>query len=1144
MKKENRGAAINGTRPDEQTAEAFGVWFDSSTDAIFIYTLTDDDKPRPFLVANQAAQQKLGYDLRQFRHMTLLDILTPEERVVQGPLLQDRFKQSLSSFETQVVDADGKVTWASVRTSTFHGQQIRNVISVVSDITDLKTAEEALLQKTSELEAVFQALPDLYFRVDCEGTILDWRAGRASDLYVPPADFMGKRIREFLPGPVAEQFAEALSEVASGKPMAIVEYSLDMQDSTQHFLGRVLPFMEDQAVMVVQNITELRQAEENLAEQGARFRLMMENAQDVIFRMRLKPEPYFEYVSPSAISITGYTPEEHYGDPQLALKLIHPDDLPLLQSLAVDGSNPPKPLTMRWIHKDGHTVWTEVLNVPVFDATGELVALDGIGRDITERVLAEEALKAERSFTETTLNSLKEIFYALDRQGNPVRWNKALSEITGYSDDEIAKMGVADFFAPAYRGEVETITEETFAGRQTTVEGMLISKDGRHLPFEFTGSPLLDAQGEVIGLCGVGRDVSDRRAAANALRRQKKFSDELLDNMGVGFVANNSARKKVFINKAFERMTGYSREELVGEAPPFSYWAEENIDTIQDAFARAHRGEPGPWDLVFKRKNGERFNALVTTAEMQTDEGETIVTATFEDITDRKRAEETLRLSETRYKAVVDDQTDLVTRFKPDGTVTFCNEACGRFAGLPVEALIGVDYYRFLPPEEAEKARAAIDALSVDNPSGSAEFQVNRGDGQVIWMLWTAQAIFDDQGKPVEIQSVGRDITASKLMQDRLELLNSCFLSLGPDPHENISKIMEAGLMILGGSFMQYCRPEKGLTLTCSALHPFNGFVKTENTACNLWKRVSESGTNPLVIESLDENESDTCDPVFSEKQVKSFMGTSIKLAGDTIGCLGLTDTRDRVFNQEEREIFMMVSKAVAIEEERWAYEENLRDFIDIASHELRHPITIMKGYAIALDTLDEQLDKETKKNALQAIDQASDRLNRLVSELLNISRIEKGRFSIMKEDAPIEPLIKQAVGEMHARVGANRFELRLEPDMGTRRLDPEKLVQLLVLLLDNAVKFSPPESPIEIEARIYDGDLMISVKDRGPGVPVTETRKVFDRFFQLEDAMHHSSQGIGLGLYIAKKIVEAHGGEIWCERRDGGGSVFSFILP
>jgi len=1145
MKKNNKTAMTNRLRPDVQTAEAFSVWFDSSYDAIFIYTLSDQNMPQPFLVANQAAQEKFGCDLKQFRQMTLLDILAPEERREKELLLGGLFEQSLSNFEAQTVASDGSVIWVSVRSYAFHGQEIRNVISVVTDITDLKEAERGLLQRTSELEAVFRALPDLYFRVSLDGTILDWRAGRASDLFVPPEEFMGRRMQEVLPASVAAQLNRALAEIASGKSIAVVEYELPIKDVTQHFLGRVLPFMEDQAVLVVENVTERRNAETQLEEREKRYRLLAENARDMIYRISAKPEAHFEYMSPSAYTMIGYTPEDFYADPELGFKVVHPDDWHVLDDMTGDGTGKPKPVSVRLVRKDGEMVWTEQLNVPVYDENGELVALEGIARDITERKLAEEAVQIEKAFTESALNSLTDIFYAFDLDGRVTRWNKALNQITGYSDEEIAQRQPADYFMPEGREQVNQVMAETLGGHQTTVEGLLITKDGQRIPYEFTGSPLRNSAGEVIGLCGVGRDITERKLAEQALSRQERFSEDLLDNMGVGFVANDIAGKKVFVNQAFEKMTGYAREELVGQTPPYAYWPEEHVEAITAAFTRAQSGEPGPWDLVFKRKNGEPFNTLVTTGHMQTEQGETIVTATFKDITERKRAEETLRLSENRYKAIVEDQTELVSRFQADGTVTFCNEACSRFSHLSREEMIGRDFYRFLPPEEAQRVKETIAALSPESPTNTVEVRVISGEGRRVWMLWTNRAIFDDQGSIVDIQAVGRDISSRKRIQDRLELLNSCFLSLGPDPHENISKIMQAGLQILGGAWMKYCRPEKGRTLTCSTLYPHQGFVAKMGTGgCSLWERAIENEGGPLIIEDMSDIECGTCDPVFAEHGIRSFMGTGIRLAGDTIGCLGLTDSRVRAWDQEEREIFMMISKAVAIEEERWASEENLRDFIDIASHELRHPITIMKGYAIALETLDEQLDMETKRNALQAIDQAADRLNRLVGELLNISRIEKGRFSILKEEVPLRPLIQQAVSEMHSRAGEERFNLEIAPELGTLRVDPVKLAQLLVILLDNAVKFSPPESPIDIEASVYDGDLLVSVKDRGSGIPMTETRKVFERFYQLEDALHHSSQGIGLGLYIAKKIVEAHGGEIWCELREGGGSVFSFILP
>ncbi len=109
---------------------------------------------------------------------------------------------------------------------------------------------------------------------------------------------------------------------------------------------------------------------------------------------------------------------------------------------------------------------------------------------------------------------------------------------------------------------------------------------------------------------------------------------------------------------------------------------------------------------------------------------------------------------------------------------------------------------------------------------------------------------------------------------------------------------------------------------------------------------------------------------------------------------------------------------------------------------------------------------------------------------------------------------------------------------------DPDKLTDVLIILLDNAINYSPPRSEIEVEVLPQDGGAIFSVKDRGPGIPLKESEGIFERFYQLEDSRHHSSTGMGLGLFIAREIVKGHGGRIWYEAREGGGSVFCFTIP
>lgn len=145
-----------------------------------------------------------------------------------------------------------------------------------------------------------------------------------------------------------------------------------------------------------------RRAQREVEERERLFRLLAENAQDIVYRYRLIPEPGFEYVSPAATRITGYTPEEHYADPQLGFKLVHPEDRGLLESM-IGGRVPDGPVSLRWVRKDGRVVWTEQRNSAVLDGAGRLVAVEGIARDISQRKRAQDRLEAMLEVTRATL---------------------------------------------------------------------------------------------------------------------------------------------------------------------------------------------------------------------------------------------------------------------------------------------------------------------------------------------------------------------------------------------------------------------------------------------------------------------------------------------------------------------------------------------------------------------------------------------------------------------------------------------------------------------------------------------------------------------------------------------------------------------
>ena len=222
---------------------------------------------------------------------------------------------------------------------------------------------------------------------------------------------------------------------------------------------------------------------------------------------------------------------------------------------------------------------------------------------------------------------------------------------------------------------------------------------------------------------------------------------------------------------------------------------------------------------------------------------------------------------------------------------------------------------------------------------------------------------------------------------------------------------------------------------------------------------------------------------------------------------------------------------------------ERLSHFLTVASHELRHPISVVKGYTTMLSNYIDKVPPEELTDIFVAIDASTDRLTSYVEELLDVSRIEGRRFEITRSEIDPRLVIESALNEMRARGCSNELDIVVPEGAYSTEVDPEKLTKLLVILLDNAIKFSPEGAPVTVEVARVGSDLVFSVLDRGIGIPAEKVDEIFNRFSQVEDVQHHSKPGLGLGLYIAKEIVDAHGGRIWCEPREGGGTAFRFTL-
>jgi PAS domain S-box-containing protein len=219
-------------------------------------------------------------------------------------------------------------------------------------------------------------------------------------------------------------------------------------------------------------------------------------------------------------------------------------------------------------------------------------------------------------------------------------------------------------------------------------------------------------------------------------------------------------------------------------------------------------------------------------------------------------------------------------------------------------------------------------------------------------------------------------------------------------------------------------------------------------------------------------------------------------------------------------------------------------EFLSIASHELRTPVTSIKGYTQLAKMLIKEGDLETSEEYLDiALDQI-DRMSRLILELLDVSRIETGRLEIRREAILWAQFVRDVVHRHHTAVSDRRFHVSVPNDANTVTGDRDRLEQVLGNLLENAVKYSPDGSDITVTVDNRNGTFVTAVCDRGIGIPADELGQVFERFHRGRQVSSTNYGGLGLGLYITKQIIERHGGSIWVESKEGQGTTFYFSLP
>jgi PAS domain S-box-containing protein len=272
----------------------------------------------------------------------------------------------------------------------------------------------------------------------------------------------------------------------------------------------------------------------------------------------------------------------------------------------------------------------------------------------------------------------------------------------------------------------------------------------------------------------------------------------------------------------------------------------------------------------------------------------------------------------------------------------------------------------------------------------------------------------------------------------------------------------------------------------------------------------------------------------------RSYIEGSIVRRGGPPVTVGVTATP--LYDDEGR-LVRVILNVVDITRFRQA-EELKSTFVSVVSHELKTPVALIKGYAETLRRDDAEWDSETMQESLDVIAEEADHLTHLIDSLLEASRIQAGGLKLQLTDVDLPRLAEKIVDGFRTQTNIHSFELDFQADLPLVWGDPERLREVLSNLVSNAVKYSPDGGTVWVGGRVDGNGATVYVADQGIGIPPEEQARIFDRFHRVETGLHRRTEGTGLGLYLVKAIVEAHGGRVWVESAPGRGSIFMFTLP
>lgn len=540
--------------------------------------------------------------------------------------------------------------------------------------------------------------------------------------------------------------------------------------------------------------------------------------------------------------------------------------------------------------------------------------------------------------------------------------------------------------------------------------------------------------------------------------------------------------------------------------------------------------------------------------------------------TERDQAEVALRASEERYRTIVETAQEGIWLLDDQGCTSFVNRAMATMLGYTVETMLGQPFSAFLDKTNPVAAITSLQGEQVGITQWH-DFPLRHKNGSTLWTIVFVHTIPDPSGASTEVLATVVNITERKQAEDMLRFLAECSTALTAslDYTATVASIMrlivprladwcvidlldeEGTLHQVGVTHIEPAKEE--LIREIRRRYPPNPDLAEPHV---LWRtlRTGQSELCPDIAASALASLPSDPDHLALRQAVgvTSYIIVPLRARERTLGAISLvTGQSGRRYGREELVLAEELAgrAALALDNAR-LYQQaqeavQIRDqFLSVASHELKTPLTALIGYVKILQRrlLPDSALTERDLRALRVIDKQANRLHRLITLMLDLSRIQRGQLQIERQYLNLTALVQRVVQELTVSFEQHRFRLVLPNEPLIVVGDEGRLEQVLHNLVQNAVKYSPAGGTIEVGVGEQDDCACMWVTDEGVGIPPEAVPQLFQRFQRIVSPDTSHVSGLGLGLYIVKEIVTQHGGTIEVMSTAGKGSTFTVWLP